>query len=114
IAASGGFSAQPPTQDEGARVCGSRSQEKLFLFRRLPRRRIRPIAKINRGGIDAVAQTRRLRAVVKNVAEMAAAVCAQTLRAVHPQAVVVARDDLSLRRDFREARPAAAGIKLVV
>ena len=45
---------------------------------------------------------------------MAAAVCAQNLCAVHAQAAVVAGDDFALRRDFRETRPAAAGIKLVV
>ena len=48
------------------------------------------------------------------MAEMAAAIGAQHFCAVHSQAVVVARDDFSLRGDFRKTRPAAAGIKFGV
>jgi len=45
---------------------------------------------------------------------MAAAIGAQNFRAMHPQAVVLALDHRAFCREIGKARPAAAGIKLVV
>src|SRR6185295_14873384 len=69
---------------------------------------------INRGGVDAIAETFGAGAVVEDVTEMAAAVGAQNLRAAHAKAVVRAFDDLALCGDLGKARPAAARIKFIV
>src|SRR5271154_5005703 len=80
----------------------------LFFPVRLRRWRIgcASFPKINRGRVDAVTQTRRRRAVVKNMTEMAAAVRAQNFRALHAKAVALALNDRAFCREIGKARPA--------
>jgi hypothetical protein len=70
--------------------------------------------KVQRRRVDAIAQAGGFRAVVEKVAEVAAAMRAQHLRAVHPQTVIVAQNDFFLRGQIIKTRPAAAGVELGV
>src|SRR5512132_4331335 len=67
---------------------------------------------LERAGVDAEALPRRLRAVVEDVAEMAAAGRADDLLAHHPVALVDPHLDGVERRRLGEARPARAGVVL--
>ena len=69
---------------------------------------------VERARVDAVAQAGRVRAVVEDMAEVAAARRAHDLGANHPVARVGLRDDAVERRRLEEARPAAARLELRV
>jgi hypothetical protein len=69
--------------------------------------------KIERRSIHAIAQTGRLRAVVKDVTEMAAAPAAMHFGASHKQTAVGLRFDRLLDRR-RETRPTGSTIELGV
>src|SRR5439155_16229151 len=62
--------------------------------------------------VDAVALAGRLRPVVEDVTEVAAAGAAEDLRAPHEQAVVGAQLDGRRHRRLNEARPAGPGFEL--
>src|SRR5882672_11450953 len=79
--------------------------------RSLPRRNLF-LLEIERAGVDAVAKARRLRAVLEDVAEMAAAGCADHFLPDHPVRRVDAHLDALERRGRKEARPAGAGMEL--
>ena len=70
---------------------------------------------LERARVDAVAQAARVaRAVVEDVAEVAAAAAADDLGAAHEQRVVRARLDRGGDGRLGEARPAGAGVELGV
>src|ERR1019366_7013508 len=77
------------------------------LSRRLVGRR-----KVNRGGIDAVAQPRRRRSVVKDVSQMPATLRAEDLGASTKERTVNPFDD-GARFAGVEARPPAAGVEFL-
>ena len=70
--------------------------------------------KLQRRGVDAVAQARRFGTVFENMAKVPAATSANDFRAAHEEAVVGFRGDLFVFDGLRETRPAGAGIKLVL
>ncbi len=61
--------------------------------------------------IDAIAQARGFRSVIKDMAEMAAAVGAQNFFAMHAVTVIDPNDDRFQIREIVKAWPAAAGIE---
>src|SRR4029079_9291139 len=68
---------------------------------------------VERAGVDAVAQPALVaRTVVEHVAEVAAAVLADDLRAAHAVRVVLAHLDVLVQLGLGEARPAGAGLEL--
>src|SRR6516225_285393 len=69
---------------------------------------------LQRRRVDAIAQPRRARAVVEDMAEVARAVRAQDFGPHHAVTMVGLFVDMTLHRWLREARPAAAGIELGV
>ena len=69
---------------------------------------------VQRAGVDAVAQAGRVRAVVEDVAEVAAAALADDLGAAHEEAVVGPGLDRVVVHRVEEARPAGAGVELGV
>src|SRR5438105_13437792 len=67
---------------------------------------------VERGGVDAVAQAGRVRAVRKEVAQMSAAMAAGDFGAPHTQRVVFLCRDVALRDDVVEAGPASPRLEL--
>src|ERR1700760_1641760 len=67
---------------------------------------------LQRRRVDAVAQARRSRSVIEDVAEMARAFRAQHLGADHAVRDVVRLVDMALNGGLGETRPAAAGVEL--
>src|SRR5262245_60844417 len=65
-------------------------------------------------GVDAVAEPGRRRAVIEDVAEVPAAARALQLDALHAERVVLELDHVALRVGRPEARPAGAGLELLV
>ena len=70
-----------------------------------------PLGKIERQGIDAVAQACRLRSIGKYMPEMAAATTAQRLRPHHTVAGVALFRHTVLGDGLPETRPATARVK---
>src|SRR5450755_4169823 len=71
-----------------------------------------PRLEIERRGVHAVAQPRRLGAVVEDVAEVRAAAAAEDLGARGEEAAVLFRLDARLRQRRPEARPTRPRIEL--
>jgi hypothetical protein len=69
---------------------------------------------LERGGVDAIAQSGRLRAVVEDVAEMSAARRTHDLGSNHPVARVGLGDHAVERRRLVEAGPTASRLELRV
>ena len=69
---------------------------------------------VQRAAVDAVAQAGRVRAVVEDVAQVAAAALADDLGALHEEAVVGPGLDRLVVHRVEEARPAGAGVELGV
>src|SRR5688572_3286662 len=110
-----------PPQSESPRNAGSRSRQSLKASADAAASRADTFARasghaleIERAGVDAVAQARRLRPVLEHVTEMAAARGAHHLGARHPVARVRLGDHAVQRRRLVEARPAASRLELRV
>src|SRR3990172_22575 len=72
------------------------------------------LVELERSGIDAVAQIRRRRTVLKEMAQVGVSFAAENFGAPHEQAVVRFGFDLVLSNRRPEARPAGARIELGV
>src|SRR5215510_2600698 len=77
------------------------AQQSLFCF-----------VQFQRSGVDTVAKICRLRAVVKNVAQMRVALTAKRLGSAHKEAIVFFSGNIFLRHWRPETRPAGSRIKL--
>src|SRR5918994_625837 len=109
-----------PPQSEIPLLAGSRSRGSLkasahaAACRASDSRASGRALEIERAGVDAVAEARRVGPVVEHVTEVAAAGRAHDLRARHPVARVRLGDDAVEGGRLEEARPAAARLELRV
>src|SRR5579871_1135293 len=69
---------------------------------------LRPGDEVQRRRVHAVAQMRRRRTVIKNVAQMRVAARAQELVSLHPMRAVAGDRDVFLRQRLPEAGPSRA------
>jgi cell division transport system permease protein len=78
----------------------------------IPRRLVVRLAEVNRRGVDAVAQSRRRGSVIKDVAQVTTALCAENLGALHKKHAIGAFND-GARFAGVKARPSRAGIEFL-